>query len=109
MSVGMSPDFAPSDYGMPRRATRQWVALNSDPNRLGKVEIPGDRQDGVNSHAEYSVDCPHIDEDCQCEDDEDVEWELIEFNNGWQASAWRSPSRPVDGGDCTNDSRKAPV
>ena len=39
---GMSPDFAPSDYGMPKRATRQWVVENSTEGEgLGIVPDPG--------------------------------------------------------------------
>ena len=53
---------------------------------LGAVEAGtgefAERQDGFMSHAEYSSDCPHIDEDCQCEDDETVMWELMEFSGG---------------------------
>ena len=53
IGVGMSPDLAPSEYGMPRRVTRQRVVENSTEGRLGAVQIPVDRQDGVTSHAEY--------------------------------------------------------
>ena len=78
---GMSPDFASSDYGMPKRATRQWVVENSTEGEdLGVVQIPVDQQDGLITHAQYSLDCPHIDEDCQCADDESVMWELMEFS-----------------------------
>lgn len=80
ISVGMGPGFAPSDYGMPRRVTRQWVVENSTEGSLGTVQIPADRQDGFMSHAEYQPDCPH--EDCRCEDDESVMWELTEFSGG---------------------------
>ena len=82
IGVRMSPDLAPSDHGMPRRVTRQWVVENSTEGRLGAVRIPVDRQDRLMSHVEYWPDCPHIDEDCQCEDDETVMWELMEFSGG---------------------------
>ena len=39
-----------------------------------------DQQDGLITHAQYFPDCPHIDEDCQCADDENVMWELMEFS-----------------------------
>ena len=60
---GMNPDFAPSDNGMPKRATRQWVVENS--TDLGVVQVPVDQQDGLITHAQYFPDCPHVDEDCR--------------------------------------------
>ena len=77
-----------STYGMPERASRQWVIEHSDlagqtimktPD-FADVPIPQDRRDGKFTHAAYSVDCDHEDV-CACSDDDSVEWMFVEFLN----------------------------
>ncbi len=70
-------------FGLPERASRQWVVENSDKEEgLGVVPIPPDRQDGLVTHARYMVECPHFDDDdenCSCKEDETAMWELEAF------------------------------
>ena len=76
----MSAGFVPSDnYGLPERATRQWVADNSEPHEFGTVRIPADHQDGLTTHATYWPDCDHID-DCECDKDESMMWTLQDYS-----------------------------
>ena len=50
----MSTGFVPDDnYGLPERATRQWITDNSEPDEFGTVPIPLDHQDGLTTHATY--------------------------------------------------------
>ena len=89
-SLGVSPSLVSSAepyFGLPERASRQWIVEHSDKvEGLGVVPIPVDKQDGLVTHAQYMVDCPHFDDDdgeqCSCEEDEAVEWELVEFQGG---------------------------
>ena len=60
IGIGMSPDFAPSDYGMPKRATRQWVVENSTEDEGLGTELAA-------TYASWSADCttpssvePHV-------------------------------------------------
>lgn len=77
---GMRTDFGPNDhYGLPERASRQWIAQNSAIDEFGTVRIPADRQDGLTTHAIYWPDCDHI-EDCDCHQDESVMWTLQEYS-----------------------------
>lgn len=77
---GMSTDFGPEDhYGLPEKATRQWIAENSEPDELGTVRLPADQQDDLTTHATYWPECDHI-EDCECNKDESVMWTLQDFS-----------------------------
>ena len=85
-SFGASPEFVPSAepyFGLPKRASRQWIVEHSDKvEGLGVVPIPVEKQDGLVTHARYMVDCPHFEDEgdeCSCEDDEAAEWELESF------------------------------
>ena len=77
-----------STYGMPERASRQWVIENSDlANRVmlktpdfADVPIPQERRDGKFTHAAYIAYCDH-EEVCACSDDDSVEWVFVEFLN----------------------------
>ena len=69
-----------STFGLPEKVSRQWIEQHSDMNEgLGIVSIPADQQDGFFTHAEYVAVCEHEDE-CQCEDDPAVMWELESYS-----------------------------
>ena len=68
----MSAGFGPNDnYRLPERASPQWIKENSEPDELGTVRIPADRQDGLTTHATYWPDYDHI-EECDYDKDEAV-------------------------------------
>lgn len=83
-----SPSLAPSTdaFGMPERASRQWIVENSDKDEgLGVVPIPMEKRDGLVTHARYYPVCEHLDEDGElediehCSEDESAMWELESF------------------------------
>ena len=79
-SFEMNTGFGPGDrYGLPERATRQWIVENSEPDEFETVQIPGDRQDGLTTHATYWPDWDDI-EDCSCHEDESVMRTLQEYS-----------------------------
>lgn len=81
--IGMSSGFEDTDYGLPERVTRHWIAANSEKGELmGVVAIPEAHQDGLMTHAVYWPECTCNDdswEDCACDLDESVMWTLGEY------------------------------
>ena len=79
-SFGVSAGFGPNDnYGLPERASPQWITENSEPDEFGTVRIPADRQDSLTTHATYWPDCDHID-DCECDKGGSIIWTLPEYS-----------------------------
>ena len=73
---------------MPERVTRHWIVEHSDKEEgLGSVKIPDNISEGIMggifTHAMYSPQCEHDEEDYgHCDEDVAVEWELVEYSGG---------------------------
>ncbi len=86
--LGKFPRDRAGDYGLPERASRQWVIENAGladkvmlktPDWVD-IPIPGDRSSEGFTHACYLVLCDHEDF-CTCSDDDSLEWTFVEFLN----------------------------
>ena len=90
-----------SHFGMPERASRQWILAHADlsgqimtktPEDVN-VPIPDGRAGRLFTHALYVVDCDH-DDPCNCSDDDAIPWMFAEYFN-INGNIWSLPAPVV--------------